>query len=150
MYAKWGYERVKSWTRREDIFSKDILLIPIHLGNHWTLVIVDLQLKQINYMNSLGHRNDVCLALVLRYLVEEARGRKLTHFDVEQWHLSNVSNLPRQTNNYDCGVFALNYGEYTARNARFTFTQADVPYFRRRMMFGILQSAPVLSENGQP
>ncbi|XP_029450854.1 sentrin-specific protease 1 isoform X1 [Rhinatrema bivittatum] len=32
-----GYQAVKRWTKKIDVFSVDILLVPIHLGVHWCL-----------------------------------------------------------------------------------------------------------------
>jgi sentrin-specific protease 1 len=34
-----GHTSVKRWTRRVDIFSKDYILIPVHLGMHWCLAV---------------------------------------------------------------------------------------------------------------
>lgn len=34
-----GYQAVKRWTKKVDIFSVDILLVPIHLGVHWCLAV---------------------------------------------------------------------------------------------------------------
>lgn len=36
---KSGYSAVRRWTKKMDIFSKDILLVPIHLGVHWCLSV---------------------------------------------------------------------------------------------------------------
>ena len=34
-----GYAAVKRWTKKVDIFSVDILLVPVHLGVHWCLAV---------------------------------------------------------------------------------------------------------------
>lgn len=34
------YDLVRRWGRRIDIFTRDILLFPIHGKNHWSLVVV--------------------------------------------------------------------------------------------------------------
>lgn len=34
-----GYQAVKRWTKKADIFSVDLLLVPIHLGVHWCLAV---------------------------------------------------------------------------------------------------------------
>ena len=35
-----------------DIFSQDLILIPIHLGSHWATVIIDFVAKEIVYYDS--------------------------------------------------------------------------------------------------
>lgn len=38
-----------------DVFSKDILLVPVNLGNsHWTCAAINLRLKRFEYYDSLG------------------------------------------------------------------------------------------------
>lgn len=34
-----GYTMLRRWTRKIDIFSFDLILIPLHLGLHWTLAV---------------------------------------------------------------------------------------------------------------
>lgn len=44
-----GYSAVRRWTKKMDIFSKDILLVPVHLGVHWCLSV-----SIINHKGKLG------------------------------------------------------------------------------------------------
>ena len=45
---KTGHAGVKRWTRKVDIFSMDVILIPVHLGMHWCLAVIDLKLSLIH------------------------------------------------------------------------------------------------------
>ncbi|KCV71421.1 sentrin-specific protease 1 [Fonticula alba] len=139
--AKDGYARVRRWTRRVDIFSKDLLLVPVHLGMHWCMAAVHFPDRRIIYMDSLGARNDECLDLLLMYLDQESRDKKGTPFDVTDWETECLSAIPRQKNGYDCGVFACSFAECLSRgigfDGRFNFTQADIPAVRERMAYEI-------------
>lgn len=80
-----GYSAVRRWTKKMDIFSKDILLVPVHLGVHWCLSVslndhhncitdlslciavfnvqpvsqvVDFRKKCVLYFDSMGGNND--------------------------------------------------------------------------------------------
>ncbi|CAN2389968.1 C-terminal catalytic domain, partial [Pristimantis euphronides] len=55
-----GYEGVKRWTKNVDIFSKQLLLIPIHLEVHWSLVCVDVAKRTITYFDSQRTLNRRC------------------------------------------------------------------------------------------
>ena len=68
VYAKRGYDHVSSWTRSIDLFSHDILLIPVHEKDHWCMTVVDFRLQQITYFDSMFNRNDRFLEKVLNYL----------------------------------------------------------------------------------
>lgn len=49
-----GQVSVQSWTKNVDIFSKDLLLIPIHLGLHWCIAIIDFRKKKFVTMIAWG------------------------------------------------------------------------------------------------
>ena len=52
-----GYNAVQQWTHGEDMFSKRLLLFPIHLSVHWCLVAVDVAEHCISYYDSLKKAN---------------------------------------------------------------------------------------------
>ncbi|KYO44117.1 sentrin-specific protease 1 isoform B [Alligator mississippiensis] len=70
-----GYQAVKRWTKKVDIFSVDILLVPIHLGVHWCLAVVDFRKKTITYYDSMGGRNTEACSILLRLLLVDCTGR---------------------------------------------------------------------------
>lgn len=55
--SKQGYEggRMARWTKKIDIFSYDIILIPINHGNaHWTSAAINFMKKRIEAYDSMG------------------------------------------------------------------------------------------------
>uniref|UniRef100_A0A915BAK9 Ubiquitin-like protease family profile domain-containing protein n=1 Tax=Parascaris univalens TaxID=6257 RepID=A0A915BAK9_PARUN len=71
-----GYQSVRRWTRKVDIFEFDILLLPIHLGAHWCLAVIDFPNKRIDYYDSMGGENRQCLSALANYLGEEMVDKK--------------------------------------------------------------------------
>ncbi|KAF7643969.1 hypothetical protein LDENG_00230380, partial [Lucifuga dentata] len=67
-----GYDGVKRWTKNVDIFQKDLLLIPIHLEVHWSLVSVDIPQRAITYFDSQRTLNRRCPKHIFKYLQAEA------------------------------------------------------------------------------
>ena len=49
-------------------------------------------------------------------------------------------NIPKQTNDYDCGVFLLAFMKYTVLEANFDFETKDMPSFRTIFKDEILNS----------
>ena len=47
-----------------DLFSYDLVLLPVHLGMHWCLAVIDFTRKQIAYYDSLRGRNTKCLTVL--------------------------------------------------------------------------------------
>ena len=57
--------------------------------------------------------------------------------------------VPLQDNNHDCGVFLLTAIDYLTRNAKLSFSQADIPSLRRVFVLAIMRAQLVLEEGGQ-
>lgn len=162
-----------------DIFAHDLIVVPVHLGVHWCLSIVDFRAKKINYLDSMGGRNQACLDALLQYLRDEHQDKKGAPFDDSGWKteclkvnlkfpfltISNIfidivawrwynlyltpdkltygfplfsQDIPQQMNGSDCGMFACTFAEFSSRNAPYTFTQAHMPYLRRKAALEIL------------
>lgn len=53
--------------RQVDIFKKDVVVIPVNLGNaHWTCAAINMRLKRIEYYDSMGSRRE--RVFLVRYL----------------------------------------------------------------------------------
>ncbi|XP_060793429.1 sentrin-specific protease 1 [Neoarius graeffei] len=135
-----GYSAVRRWTKKVDIFSVDIILVPVHLGVHWCLSVVDFRKKTITYFDSMGGSNDEACRILLKYLKQESEDKKKQEFDASGWilHSKKRNEIPQQMNGSDCGVFTCKYAEYITKDKPITFTQKHMPYFRRRMAWEIL------------
>ncbi|KAF8321708.1 cysteine proteinase [Clavulina sp. PMI_390] len=141
-----GYEkaRLRTWTKRVDVFAKDAVLIPINLGNaHWTFACVNMRLKRIEYYDSLGHCRNSVYGALRHWLDSEHRDKKGSPFDFDGWEDYWSDEIPTQNNASDCGVFTCQFMEGTSRGedvASFGFSQEDMPYLRRRMLWEISQA----------
>lgn len=120
-----GHKALRRWTKKVDIFSFKLILIPVHLGMHWTLASIDMRNKQINYYDSMNGNNQDCLNLLLTYLKDELLDKKKEHLDIENWRTIIVKKIPQQMNGSDCGMFTCKYADYLSRNKSFTFNQAS-------------------------
>lgn len=136
-----GYNSIKRWTRKVDIFTYDFLLVPVHLGNHWCLAFVNFNNRTICYYDSLGGSVNGCCDTLLDYLRYESNDKKKQDFDDENWQQINCyadKGIPQQMNGSDCGVFACQFAEHLTRQAKLNFTQEHMPYFRRKMIYELL------------
>lgn len=136
-----GYTMLRRWTRKIDIFSFDLILVPLHLGLHWTLAVIDFNCREIRYYDSMNGNNGECLKALRNYLNEEHKDKKGSPYDLTEWNFLHNKNLPQQMNGSDCGMFACKYAEYLSRaKTTFNFNQSHMPYFRRRMIWEILNT----------
>ncbi|XP_014259996.1 ubiquitin-like-specific protease ESD4 [Cimex lectularius] len=136
-----GYTGVRRWTRKVDVFQKDMILVPIHLHVHWCMACIHLKKKTISFYDSMGSTDPGVLSLLRDYIQSEHQDKKNAPFDTSDWTLTSVTNIPQQKNGSDCGVFACTFAEFLARDATFIFSQKDMPYFRRKMAYEILEGS---------
>lgn len=108
------------------------LLVPVHLGAHWVLVLVDIAAECVLYYDSLGGYK--------QRVVDVLRGWCREHMGCvdADWWLSIRAHAPRQENTWDCGVFVLAMAERLMAAEPFEFTQGDMPNMRRRIARAIL------------
>lgn len=127
-----GYEGVKRWTKKVDLFSKRLLLIPIHLEIHWSLITVDMTNQHINYYDSQGIVFKHTVDNIMRYILSEAKEKKQAVYQ-KGWKMIVNKGIPQQRNDSDCGVFVLEYCRCLALKQPLQFTQEDMPRVRKRI-----------------
>lgn len=135
-----GYQSVRRWSRKKDIFACKKMFCPIHMGNHWCLICVNFIDKTVTYYDSLKGKNFKCLDTIFYYLKEEYKNKKNEDFDCSGWRLMHADDCPQQRNGFDCGVFTCINAEYLARDAVLDFTQDDMPILRHRLCYEILNN----------
>ncbi|XP_066266372.1 uncharacterized protein [Branchiostoma lanceolatum] len=99
-----GYQGVKRWTKKVQIFQKALLLVPLHLGNHWCLAEVAVQDKLLYLYDSQGGDNLTCLQRLVGYLCCEAQERGEENF-TWGWDGHCREDIPVQETSSDCGVY---------------------------------------------
>ncbi|KAI2581120.1 SENP3 isoform 6, partial [Pan troglodytes] len=98
-----------------DIFNKELLLIPIHLEVHWSLISVDVRRRTITYFDSQRTLNRRCPKHIAKYLQAEAVKKDRLDFH-QGWK----------------GYFKM-YCKHLALSQPFSFTQQDMPKLRRQI-----------------
>ena len=69
-----------------DIFSKDVILIPVNHNNaHWTAAAINFRKKRIESYDSMGMDRGQVFKVLRQYLDEEHRNKKKKPFDFTGW-----------------------------------------------------------------
>jgi len=134
----------------------DKVILPIHLGAHWCLAVIDFTNKKFGYYDSMGGTNSHCIKCLRQYVVDEYISKKTGKFDLSKWrnHVPCTS-IPQQQNGFDCGMFMCKYADCMARDLPFNFSQGDMSFFRKRLILEMLNlnhdtwSSRVLNPNSQ-
>ncbi|XP_076973912.1 sentrin-specific protease 2 isoform X4 [Tamandua tetradactyla] len=135
-----GYQAVKRWTKGVNIFEQELILVPIHRKVHWSLVVIDLRKKCLKYLDSMGQKGHRICEILLQYLQDESKTKRNIDLNLLEWtHYSmKPHEIPQQLNGSDCGMFTCKYADYISRDKPITFTQHQMPLFRKKMVWEIL------------
>ncbi|KAI8373965.1 hypothetical protein EDC96DRAFT_437821 [Choanephora cucurbitarum] len=136
-----GYAKVRRWTKRVDVFKKDLLFVPINQSYHWVLGVMDIKNKKVCVYDSLHGNHDRTLDLFLDYLEKEHLDKKKEPLDTSDWTKETPKDIPRQENMSDCGAFTCTFAERLSRAVPFHFSQKDMTTIRRRMALNIVNKA---------
>jgi hypothetical protein len=152
------YGNVARWMRRagKDLFAFDMVFIPVNKGrNHWILVVVYNKARRIQAFDSFQNENIPILKNLQRYLGDEWNrtrpGQPFPTYTLGPLPPSYTgpphiigekqADIPRQSNGYDCGVFTCMFADYISEQYPLTFTEANIPFFRRRIVHAVLERA---------
>lgn len=135
---KWWYLIFIMILFQVDLFSKDLIIIPINQSYHWTLGVIDINEKQIRVYDSMGGNHGRKLNLILNYLEHLYQDRKKEPIDLSDWQLETPGDIPQQGNQSDCGMFACTFAERLNRRCEFNFSQQNINLLRRRMALNII------------
>jgi hypothetical protein len=154
----YDYNLVKKWSKTipgGSIFGLSVLAIPINFVKaHWACVIVSFKEKRIQFYDSRGSESDGTKYVqpVFQYLQDEHKAIKETALpSLEEWRLieRTPSDLPKQTNGFDCGIYCCSYIDFVFNNRPMPSTPAELAHRRLHIALRILQLPPVATEDGE-
>ncbi|KAI7940012.1 hypothetical protein MJO28_013664 [Puccinia striiformis f. sp. tritici] len=154
-----GHPKVSRWTRKINIFEKDLIFFPINLSNlHWVLGVINNRQKRFEYYDSLGGSGSGVLSKLRRYYQDEYQAKKDEDVDLNEWS-DYQPEVPLQSNSSDCGVFVCQFmyslsQDLIDQNLQegkvvklFDFTAENMPYLRLKMAFEIIRKSCISDQS---
>lgn len=134
---KGGYKDVRRWAKKAkvDIATCDLVLVPVHLGVHWCMAVINAREKRFEYWDSLRGGPGGAFSALREYMKNEAPS-----VDTSSWTDWIPESGPSQRNGWDCGVFACQTAECVSRSAEPDFSQGEMQELRKRMAASILDA----------
>ncbi|OQS00156.1 hypothetical protein THRCLA_06186 [Thraustotheca clavata] len=116
-----GFDRVSTWFTYDDIFSKELIVVPINMNLHWSLAIIFNPIEAskppgerkspttIAFLDSLGkfHKKRLIFKFLTDYLGDLYATQGQGSFDRDSIAPVTKVQCPQQNNLYDCGVYML-------------------------------------------
>lgn len=130
-------ECANDFLQNTNIFSFEIVLIPICQSSHWYLAEIQIRQKKITLYDSLRRNNTKTLELLTDFVVQESKSQHYK-FEIAHWQIQQNQNTPIQTNGTDCGVFMCAIAEYLTRESKLNFSQNHMDYFRKKIAYEII------------
>jgi Ulp1 family protease len=145
----YNYLNVEGFTRKKDfnIFEKRKHFFPVFRdGDHFALLMVDMELYEINYYDSLAKEGKVFIDAAKSWVLDE--GKKYDDFVVPAFgDFDHKKDVPLQRNCVDCGVYMLANIEILSKDLELpsSFTDEEILEYRRMIGFAILNPKGVVS-----
>lgn len=141
-------EKVLKWIKKECIFSKKYVVIPIVCWSHWSLLILchfgetksKARTPCMILLDSLHMANPKRLEPAIRKFVVDIYQAEAKERPEKKWAISQipllVPKVPQQRNGEDCGRFVLYFTSLFVENAPTNFSTDDgYPYFMKEDWF---------------
>ena len=125
------------------MFSKDLIIVPIHQPGHWTLAVINVKQQRFEYYDSLRGPPGLVFENLRRWLKDESLDKKGKSFDTTGWTevVWKQGQTPQQRNGWDCGMFMIRTADYIARDTVLSFTQGDMENLRRLTVLEIINAS---------
>jgi len=106
--------RCKGYTTEINIFEYQLLLIPVMVDKHWTLVAADMNTRQVRYLDPAGAGGLAHLLAIRRWLASEWKRFYRSAFPAWRSILSEAMNVPQQGPSNACGIFTIMFMQLLA------------------------------------
>jgi sentrin-specific protease 1 len=115
IYEKHDYKHanLERWTRNVKLFEMDKIIIPIHLGVHWSLAVINIKEKRLEYRDSLsssitGNRIITNLA---KYIYDEHKRHYGKELDLSEWSklIFIAEEIAQQNDTNACGIYTCEF-----------------------------------------
>jgi sentrin-specific protease 1 len=125
----------------------DKIYCPLNIDqNHWVMVVVFMQKREVHYIDSMSGPGGDCMNHVLRWLRDQAEERKMEKLDTAEWkkfssgeYSGEHLQVPQQRNGFDCGILSCLAADYLSDHLPLTYSQGDMPHFRAKIAAAILK-----------
>lgn len=121
-----------------DLSQLTHLIVPFHKPGHFILAEARLQDREILQYDSLhGRLRKKDLKLIRDF------AHKLTSAnDLKTWKIKSAppDRIPTQFNGSDCGIFVALFARYLAEGKNLSFSQDDMPDYRRTIAYELLKN----------
>jgi hypothetical protein len=118
------HKEKKNIEKLKNVFEMDKIFFPVFKDdNHWSLIVIYVQQKRINYYDSRSTRDagsygDVLMSIIKMWLFDVANKFDISGFNFADWTCvtTDKKTVPQQDNSNDCGIFCIMFTDYLANN----------------------------------
>ena len=158
--AQFNPHATRNWTKNVDLFTKNVIVVPVCTNSHWLLVLIKVGIPKMSVMLLDSNTPEPGKAKLSPYHSIE---RKIKRYLEDEWLAKKPTNarkirlefqvtcpaVPQQPNPYDCGVYTMKSFEQFIKsypikswdNWRPEYDQDDVSLLRREIQVLLQQLA---------
>ncbi|CAF0850025.1 unnamed protein product [Brachionus calyciflorus] len=127
---KYGFKECEQSEDYFNLFSYEIVLIPIQKTDHWALASIDFKKQKIAYYDPLMLNDYDLLKLLSDFIEKEYSIKNSVKLNLKNWKIINDKNISKQVNLKDTGLFLLFYARRLVLNQELNTFEPEVDEFR--------------------
>lgn len=132
-------ESTKKTLARNSLWQCKYWLLPLNIfGVHWVLIIVNFTRREIVYLDSLHGELTYKIATKILSLVLVHAVKSNKALRPQDWSFYSPKDMPRQTDNINCGVFVCLWMHAFCFQLPIEFSQIDTEHGRRGICRNII------------
>ncbi len=94
--------------------------------------------RKIEYWDSLGFSGVEVMSHIAWYLDDHAADQLLGPINAKNFDRVTPYDIPRQKDDFNCGIFTIAYADYRALGRNMTFSALDIGKYRKKVAQEIL------------
>ena len=129
----------KVTSARGNIFQLDKMVMPVNIADgHWALIAAYMRGRKLRSFDSMNGDHSADMEMLLALFEAEAQRLDDVDFDRSKWSTGRETDVPKQGNCSDCGVFLCAFASHVVDATDFPFAQQDMDSIRARITYELV------------
>lgn len=136
----YNFNAALAYLKGIELWSYELIIIPIYRPKHWVLVVVDLTLRQLHLLDPLVSKEQAPedMANVARFLHDFAMLRSRPYLLPMEWPFIVRDDIPAQPDNHNCGVYVIIYMERISKGSTLEVDPLFLGVMRQKIIVDLI------------
>lgn len=133
LLKKHKYDLMCDYCTYENLSASDLVFIPVHRVNHFSLLCFEVESGTVEYFDSGGYKDDIS-DVFIKFIT-----KIICNENIKKRSFKKIQkNVPRQPNTFDCGLMICLYARHRIEIKEVKFRIDNLHFSRLKLMYELL------------